>query len=346
MKRFSFLLQRAAIFGAAFLLLASTRGDAQNANARNAPAEKPYRVTHRATFGDTRIDESSGLCRSVRYPNWLWTHNDSGDSARMFLLDQSGATRAVANLQGATNVDWEDCATSARDAKGGAWIYAGDIGDNDSKHDKLTIYRFREPALPASTRATKTRIATPQKSPRAANINFKNAASRVLAAPINADAPQLSVACEAMTLHYPDGAHDAETLIIAPDNRILIVTKSLVGSEIFITPQSFKNGATQTLTKIGERQFQDGGFYGFLATGGDLSVDETRVAIRTYTRVYEWRRDPKNNSDAEWSALFRREPQAFDAPESRQGEAICYDARGALFFSSEKIPTPLIEMQR
>ena len=349
MKQFSFFLRRGAIFGAAILLLASTRGDAQN-----APTDKPYRETRRETLGDKRIDESSGLCRSVRYSNWLWTHNDSGDSARLFLLDESGATRAVANLEGAQSIDWEDCATGAPDKSGAAWIYSGDIGDNNSRRQSITIYRFREPALPASTRAMKTADETPPKTPRAVSDDLAKSetaapeTARVLAAPnaVNADAPQLSVACEAMTLHYPDGAHDAETLIIAPDHRVLIVTKSFAGSEIFIAPQTFVNGATQTLRKIGARQFTDGGFFGFLATGGDLNAGGTRLAIRTYTRVYEWRRDPKDNSDAAWRALFARAPQAFDAPATRQGEAICYDARGALFFSSEKIPTPLIEMQR
>ncbi len=36
---------------------------------------------------------------------------------------------------------------------------------------------------------------------------------------------------------YPDGAHDAETLMAAPDGRLLIVTKGFLGGTLFATPR-------------------------------------------------------------------------------------------------------------
>ena len=36
------------------------------------------------------ISESSGICLSARYPDCLWTHNDSGSTAELFLVRTSG----------------------------------------------------------------------------------------------------------------------------------------------------------------------------------------------------------------------------------------------------------------
>ena len=36
------------------------------------------------------ITEASGLCRSISNPGLLYTHNDSGDSARVFAITDEG----------------------------------------------------------------------------------------------------------------------------------------------------------------------------------------------------------------------------------------------------------------
>jgi hypothetical protein len=89
---------------------------------------------------DKRITESSGLARSTFDRPLLWTHNDSGDSARVFGVATDGDTRAVLRLDGADAVDWEDISTGPRHS-----IWAGDIGDNDAVRDHITVYRFKEP---------------------------------------------------------------------------------------------------------------------------------------------------------------------------------------------------------
>ena len=37
------------------------------------------------------ISEMSGIARSQRFPGAYWVHNDSGDDARLFAVDASGA---------------------------------------------------------------------------------------------------------------------------------------------------------------------------------------------------------------------------------------------------------------
>src|SRR5438477_556362 len=93
--------------GALGVALESRRVPAQPApitppSAVAEPTAKPPYVAHKiCDLPDERIDESSGLAASRKYPGCLWTHNDSGDSARLFLLDAQGKTLSEVDVQGA-----------------------------------------------------------------------------------------------------------------------------------------------------------------------------------------------------------------------------------------------------
>ncbi|HEY3322009.1 MAG TPA: hypothetical protein VGP72_16195 [Planctomycetota bacterium] len=88
------------------------------------------------------IDESSGIAKSKRYPDKdiFWTHNDSGDSARIFAIDGKGKLIREVPIPNATNVDWEEI---SMDEKGR--IVMCDIGDNFKKRAFIVLYRFAEP---------------------------------------------------------------------------------------------------------------------------------------------------------------------------------------------------------
>jgi hypothetical protein len=94
---------------------------------------------------DPRIVESSGLALSRRHPGVLWTHNDSGDQARLFAVGPDGRTRAVLTLAGVEARDWEAVA-AGRDDRGRPALYAGDIGDNNGVWPEVAVYRVAEPA--------------------------------------------------------------------------------------------------------------------------------------------------------------------------------------------------------
>ena len=60
---------------------------------------------------DHNIDEASGLAASRIHPSVLYTHNDKGDSSRIFAIDaDSGNLLAALNINNARNYDWEDIA--------------------------------------------------------------------------------------------------------------------------------------------------------------------------------------------------------------------------------------------
>lgn len=101
---------------------------------------------------DDAVVESSGLARSTYDRDLLWTHNDSGDTARIFGVDRDGSTVARLGLTGAAARDWEDIATGPDHT---LWI--GDIGDNSRSRSTISVYKIAEPPLLQSGSVAATR---------------------------------------------------------------------------------------------------------------------------------------------------------------------------------------------
>ena len=95
------------------------------------------------------VNESSGIVKSKKYKNTYWTHNDSGDAARIFAITQSGNLIQPKWYKGkyqgihivdAHNIDWEDI---AMDQSGNLFI--GAFGNNGNARRDLAIYELSEP---------------------------------------------------------------------------------------------------------------------------------------------------------------------------------------------------------
>jgi hypothetical protein len=95
---------------------------------------------------DSRLNECSGIGAANRRPRRWVAHNDSGDTARFFTVDETGAVLGVTRLAGAEAIDWEDM--EAVVVGGVAWLYFADVGDNASRRPVVRIYRVREPLDP------------------------------------------------------------------------------------------------------------------------------------------------------------------------------------------------------
>jgi len=54
------------------------------------------------------ITESSGIAASKCQPGVFWTHNDSGDDAFIFAINEKGDNLGTWRVQNAENIDWED----------------------------------------------------------------------------------------------------------------------------------------------------------------------------------------------------------------------------------------------
>ena len=95
-----------------------------------------------------RIEESSDLEKSGRFPDTYWTFNDSGGGPRIFAIRASGEIvkpDGAGEYQGirvknATNIDWEDMTVD-----GNGNLYIADCGNNDSRRRNLAVYILPEP---------------------------------------------------------------------------------------------------------------------------------------------------------------------------------------------------------
>ncbi len=94
--------------------------------------------------------ESSGL---IYYNNKLITHNDSGNSPRLYEVDtlSSQIIRTIA-INNATNIDWEDITQDE------SYIYIGDFGNNTGNRQDLTIYRVAKSEYDISNTISAERI--------------------------------------------------------------------------------------------------------------------------------------------------------------------------------------------
>lgn len=258
----------------------------------------------RAKLSDSAINELSGLAASRKYPGLLWGHNDSGDVARIFAINEKGDTLATVNFEGLEARDWEDITFA------GGWIYIAEMGDNFAVNENIKIYRLREPDL------------NPDKLDQ--EITLK---------------PQQ---WETMTLNYPDGARDAESLSATPDGRLLIVSKNKKGSNFYQLKRPWSNGQVATLDKIFENvQIGETGWLTKLVTGGDLSPDGRELAIVTYAQITQF----ALATPYDFASLQLDKPRKRDLPPLKQCESICYSADGlSLWVSSEGKKAPLWEV--
>jgi len=91
------------------------------------------------TLQDDAIDESSAI---VDGGDVVFTINDSGDSARVFVVDKaSGETVGETSYADEDPVDVEALASGR-----GGTMWVGDIGDNGAERSHITVHRIPTPA--------------------------------------------------------------------------------------------------------------------------------------------------------------------------------------------------------
>lgn len=98
-----------------------------------------------STLSDKRLEEASGLAASKVNQGMLWTHNDSGNPAEVFLIDEELKIKLILKLKGVDNRDWEDICVGPGPEEGKSYVYVGEIGDNFAQFQLKYVYRFPEP---------------------------------------------------------------------------------------------------------------------------------------------------------------------------------------------------------
>jgi PKD repeat protein len=254
------------------------------------------------TVNDRALTEISGLAASRR-ADVLWAHNDSGDTSRIFLLDAAGKRLATYDL-GVPAEDWEDMAIGPGPDATKSYLYVGDIGDNEEKRASVVVWRVEEP------------------DPKAAS------GGKVTGTPLY--------------LRYPDGAHNAETLMVDTNGDLYVVGKRDDGvSAVWLAAAPQIEGTPdepRTMEKIGEIVFGKAGLPGSpKATAGDISADGKRVVVRTYDSAFLWVREGVSVAEA-----LKHPPCVAMVADEIQGETIAFSPGGTAYFTtSEEVKQPL-----
>jgi hypothetical protein len=272
-------------------------------------------------FADRRITESSGIVSSSSQERILFTHNDSGDTARFFAVDFRGCTQATYPLVGADANDWEDMARGP-DERGRSALYFADIGDNlHQRTAGISVYRVAEPKVDVRTTGAKCRAGITK--PVRNWVRFD--------------------------LAYPDLPQDAETLLVHPrSGQIFVVTKTYLDvSGVYAAPDPLRPGVPNMLERVATIVFPPstvdptpnppfGAIGRVNATGGDIAPKADRVVVRTYTDAWEWK------VDGDVVAAFAATPTQIPLPFTQQGEAITYSRNGrSLVTSTEGVNAPV-----
>ena len=245
---------------------------------------------------DPALNEISGLGAGIANPDVFWAHNDSGDSARIFALDATGAVRGTYLLAGVGNIDWEDLAVVAGPTTGSGAIYVADIGDNLAARSEIQVYRVPEPVVPLT------------------------------------GAPAASTLSNVTTfrLTYPTGGRDAEALIVDPlSGDLTIVTKSILGGPqaVYRAPANLVANSTTELSLVGQLTL-DAGIVNSV-TAADISPDGETIAVRTYGSVKLFhRRDTASVANALVAPIG---PCSVTVLGERQGESVAFSADGESF---------------
>ncbi len=214
-------------------------------------------------------------------------------------------------------------------AGGGDDILLADIGDNARVRDSITVFRFSEPD-PA----------------------------------VVGDVTDV----ERLEFVYPDGAHNAEVLLVDDAAGLVVIVTKEQGRAADGAPNDFGNtlpslvfegaidghgagpvelvaagqvdmprleglaraSGTHPATLLG---------FGGVPTGGDVSADGALIALRTYEAVWLWSREP-GQSIAE--ALAGEPCEVGTAPEA-QGEAVAFSG-GGLVTLGEGVNQPLYRL--
>jgi len=228
----------------------------------------------------------------------LWTFNDSGNPPELFATDTLGRDRGVFLVEGARNQDWEAIALGRCGATD--CLFIGDVGDNVERRSSVTVYRVREPQLPERSADTRLR-------PNAT-----------------------------LQLRYPDGAHNVEAMLAAPDQSLYLITKKEAdGARVYRVPGAAwaDTGQVVTASFVQALPIPTRNGLAFLVTDATLAADSVSVALRTYRYIYFFSlRDDRLIEDT-------TRPRCDGIGLDVQGEGVAWLADGRLVTTSERIMT-------
>jgi hypothetical protein len=212
------------------------------------------------------------------------------DSGERALVALDSSGRAVGRLQLAGTTVEDWEAIAVGPCPAGSCIYVADIGDNDATRRHITIYRVAEPA----------------------EANGSAQVSDVFQAT------------------YPDGAHDAEALLVTDEGRLYVVTKGDTGPVSVYRFPSELRGTPVRLERVGEPRAPGRPAETDRITDGAVSPDGRWVALRsTRTLTFYPAADLLTGN---WREAARVTLTSLGEP---QGEGVTFGSDDTVYLMSE-----------
>ncbi len=148
-------------------------------------------------ISDKKLNELSGII-SAKQSSCFWVHNDSGDEARVYLIDKKCRLLCTYELESVAVKDCEDIARVI--INGNSFLILADIGDNKAERENIKLHIFPEPTYQQGD----TLIHIPKKTIRT------------------------------VTLRYKNGPRDAEALFVDPvDHQLYVISKRDFQSTVY-----------------------------------------------------------------------------------------------------------------
>ncbi|OHB72444.1 MAG: hypothetical protein A2V70_14495 [Planctomycetes bacterium RBG_13_63_9] len=238
--------------GILLFCLGEPPAERDRAGAESIDYDPPQKL---CVLANEAVDESSGLACSRSRPGVFWTHNDSGDAARIYAFDAKGKDLGSCALADVPAYDWEDMASFVLEGK--SYLLIGEVGNNGLGAEVHMLYLIEEPPI------NPVRGVIPRQIPVVQLIRFR----------------------------YEDAYRDCEAVALdATTKTILLVTKQW-GAECsaYAIPWP-KNDPKKVLVA---RKIAVLGIP--LTTAMDVSPDGRRAIVATYANAYEYVRNPEED---------------------------------------------------
>ena len=260
---------------------------------------------------DASIREASGLARSYRQDNVLWTINDNGADEWVHAISPRGKRLGEFDLKRSRNRDWEDLASFMLD--GDPYLMIADIGDNEAKHESRTLYVVKEP---------KAKKKDEEKVDWQIDFRYPDGPRDAESAAVDVD-----------------------------NQRVLVLSKRDIPPVLYELPLRPDGEETLTATQLGtitslpRPSRQDIEFapklndWYWQPVGMDISDDNLAAVILTYRAVYYYQRLPGQD----WLDALNAPPLRVGIGSLRNAEAIAFgDRKRTVIVTGESMHSPII----
>jgi hypothetical protein len=248
------------------------------------PCDEYARRPRRVGRPPAEVSEMSGLAASRRHANVYWAHNDSDNPFELFAMRGDGTLVARFPLGDGANVDCEDIA----------------LGPCLDARARSCIY-----LADIGDNLERRQRSIVYEIPEPEQLDGRPLTARALA------------------YSYADRPHNAEALLVDPhDARFYVVTKEIDSLGALYRIDGLGTAPVARAVRVHALYAPSG--FGGLTTSASVHPSGTRVLLRTYTQVWEYR----GAAEQSIASILAGKPLAVPGATQPQAEAISYTTEG------------------